>query len=154
MGANDTQVGGDHYKASSFQPWDIDRYWVGLLEHGVIKYTLRWRKKNGLEDIGKAIHYLEKLLEENKHYGRTNRALTVNTGPAMGMVAAQFLDKNNITNEHERLIISNVIAWSSRDDIEAALDHALALQMELKFVEAKEKVFDEHAELFEKLSKF
>ncbi|MNU03291.1 hypothetical protein D3C72_2472560 [compost metagenome] len=33
------------------------------MEGNVIKYVTRWRKKNGLEDLKKAKHYLELLME-------------------------------------------------------------------------------------------
>lgn len=34
---------------------------IPFCEANVIKYVCRWRKKNGIEDINKAIHYLELL---------------------------------------------------------------------------------------------
>ncbi len=62
--ANNTQVGGDHYKKSSIQPWDyIVVNEIGFLAGNVIKYVSRYKKKNGLEDLKKARHYLEKLIE-------------------------------------------------------------------------------------------
>lgn len=64
MPANDKQVGGSHYR-SSYQHWDLvtacgNRY----LEGQATKYLSRYKKKNGLEDLQKAVHYTEKLLEE------------------------------------------------------------------------------------------
>lgn len=53
------QVGGDHY-LQAIQPWDIIRAWeLNYWEGNVVKYVLRHRFKNKLEDIEKAIHYLE-----------------------------------------------------------------------------------------------
>jgi hypothetical protein len=70
MTANDRQVGGDHYKNKSIQPWDfIIANDIGYLEGNIIKYISRWREKNGLADLAKAKHYLDKLIEteeENK----------------------------------------------------------------------------------------
>jgi len=64
MKANDTQVGGMHYKGYDIQVWDAIESWgLGFLDGNVIKYVARWRKKNGLEDLKKARHYLDKLIE-------------------------------------------------------------------------------------------
>lgn len=58
----DKQIGGNHYleAGSNMQPWDIARAWrLGAWRHGVLKYILRAPAKNGVQDIEKAIHYLE-----------------------------------------------------------------------------------------------
>jgi len=63
--ANDKQEGGSHYKKyGDLQPWDVVIKWnLGYLEGTALKYIARWRDKNGIEDIKKAIHFLEKLVE-------------------------------------------------------------------------------------------
>lgn len=64
MKANDRQVGGDHYKNKSVQPWDyITGNNMGYLEGCIVKYVSRYKEKNGLDDLYKAHHYLEKLIE-------------------------------------------------------------------------------------------
>jgi hypothetical protein len=64
MSANETQVGGDHYKSKAIQPWDyIASNNLGYLEGCIIKYISRHREKGGLEDLKKAQHFLAKLLE-------------------------------------------------------------------------------------------
>ena len=61
--ANNKQIGGDHYKGA-MQPWDfIISNNLGYLEGTAIKYLARWRKKNGVEDLRKAVHFIEKLIE-------------------------------------------------------------------------------------------
>ena len=71
MSANDTQVGGDHYKSlGAFQPWDVLRAWLtpeeyrGWMKGNAIVYLAREQQKGGDQDIGKAAHTLQKLLEE------------------------------------------------------------------------------------------
>lgn len=60
---NDTQIGGDHYKSKTIQPWDyISSNNLGFLEGNIVKYVTRWRDKNGLQDLEKARHYLDKLI--------------------------------------------------------------------------------------------
>lgn len=57
------QVGGDHYKKHAIQPWDvIEDYELDFFEGNALKYLLR-QKNNRLEDLQKAIHYLEKAVE-------------------------------------------------------------------------------------------
>lgn len=68
-GALDVQIGGSHYKKYPIQPAEychVNR--LGNLESYTVKYVTRWRDKGGLEDIRKAIHCLELLIElENKN---------------------------------------------------------------------------------------
>jgi hypothetical protein len=62
--ANETQIGGDHYKAKSIQPWDfIAANQLGYFEGNIVKYVSRWRDKGGINDLKKARHYLDKLIE-------------------------------------------------------------------------------------------
>lgn len=62
--ANEIQVGGNHYKDKSIQPWDfIAANGIGYFEGNIIKYVSRWRDKNGVNDLMKARHYLDKLIE-------------------------------------------------------------------------------------------
>lgn len=64
VNANSTQVGGDHYKTKPIQPWDyIIANGLGFCEGNAIKYISRWREKNGVEDLKKARHYIDKLIE-------------------------------------------------------------------------------------------
>lgn len=65
MAANELQYGGDHYKKyGALQPWDVVLAWdLGYLEGTALKYIARWQDKGGIQDIKKAIHFLEKLIE-------------------------------------------------------------------------------------------
>jgi len=64
--ANGKQIGGSHYKElKGPQPWDCVLAWnLGYLDGTALKYIARWRLKGGIQDIQKAIHFLEKLVEE------------------------------------------------------------------------------------------
>jgi len=58
-----TQIGGDHYKDMKIQPLEfIHANNIPFIEGAVIKYVCRHRDKNGVEDIQKAIHFLEMLI--------------------------------------------------------------------------------------------
>lgn len=62
--ANTVQVGGEHYKKNAIQPWDyIVSNELGYLEGNIVKYVSRWKDKGGRQDLEKARHYLDKLIE-------------------------------------------------------------------------------------------
>jgi hypothetical protein len=64
--ANDVQVAGTHYKSKAVQPWDyIVANNLGYLEGNIVKYVSRWQDKGGVDDLKKARHYLDKLIEVN-----------------------------------------------------------------------------------------
>jgi hypothetical protein len=64
MSAFKEQVGGSHYKDLAIQPAEfIHKNGLGYMEGAIIKYLTRWRNKNGLEDLKKARHYLDLLIE-------------------------------------------------------------------------------------------
>lgn len=59
------QVGGNHYSKMVITPTNyILANKMGWLEGNVIKYVSRHQDKNGIEDLKKAIHYLELIIEE------------------------------------------------------------------------------------------
>ena len=68
MTANNKQIGGEHYKkhgVSGEQHWDRQYrlfgpgYFIGC----ATKYIERYKDKNGKQDLEKAIHFIEKLIE-------------------------------------------------------------------------------------------
>jgi len=62
--ASATQVGGDHYRNMTIQPAEYNqRNGLNFCEACVIKYVSRHKHKNGAEDVRKAIHFLNLLLE-------------------------------------------------------------------------------------------
>lgn len=67
--ADRTQVGGSHYKDQAVQPWAAMEAWmtkeqfVGFLRGNAIKYLARADVKGGLQDLQKAQHYINKLVE-------------------------------------------------------------------------------------------
>ncbi len=64
MSALDKQEGGQHYQLP-IQPIEyIVKNSIPYREANVIKYVTRHASKNGAEDIKKAIHYLEMILED------------------------------------------------------------------------------------------
>ncbi len=64
---NAIQIGGDHYKSKGIQPWDyIAANDLDYFQGNVVKYVTRFREKNGIQDLEKAQHYLQKLIDIEK----------------------------------------------------------------------------------------
>lgn len=65
--AKDIQIGGDHYKKHTLQPWDVwEAFNLDAFEASVIKYLLRWKDKGGVQDLEKAQHTLGFYIEMQK----------------------------------------------------------------------------------------
>ena len=66
MSAYDKQVGGSHYKKMKIQPskFVIENELL-FPEGNVIKYICRHRYKNGKEDLEKAVHFIEMIIERD-----------------------------------------------------------------------------------------
>ena len=66
MSAYDKQIGGSHYRSLKIQPskFVIENELL-FPEGNVIKYICRHRFKNGKEDLLKAIHFIEMIIERD-----------------------------------------------------------------------------------------
>ena len=59
-----TQVGGNHYTKLAIQPMQYSMANnLDALQHTIIKYVTRFRDKNGIEDLEKAKHCIDMLIE-------------------------------------------------------------------------------------------
>jgi len=121
--ANEIQIGGDHYKGrndNDIQHWDImSKNNVGYLEGNLTKY-LRHRKKNGLQDVLKMMHYLDKILECIDTFGYR----------PMGMVPYSTIElfiSQQGYNEHEGHIMYQMCRWVRREQVESCRPHIQAL---------------------------
>ena len=72
MKASEIQVGGQHYKKFKIQPAYFNYInEIPYLEATAIKYLCRWKDKGGVEDLDKAIHFIELIKEfelENRYW--------------------------------------------------------------------------------------
>lgn len=58
------QVGGGHYKKMAIQVVEyVHKNGIGYMEGSAIKYLSRWRDKGGIEDLKKARHFIDLLIE-------------------------------------------------------------------------------------------
>jgi hypothetical protein len=83
MSANNKQIGGSHYKKGGEEHWDRQwrLYGRGYFVGCITKYVERYHEKNGVQDLQKAQHFLEKLIElENRAADDLCRAQVPNRG--------------------------------------------------------------------------
>lgn len=64
MSALNSQIGGEHYKSLPIQPVEFcQRNRLGFCESNVVKYVTRHASKGGREDLEKAKHNIDLLIE-------------------------------------------------------------------------------------------
>jgi len=133
MGANDTQVGGDHYGGGEKQHWDFIQalYFARYYESCISKYVLRWRKKDGLRDLQKAKHFTQKLKE--LHVAGSLMALSdihAEIAAQSGVrsetyMACMWSEHNQMMKENlrslEATICWRLMYWSGGDDLDSVV---------------------------------
>lgn len=62
-----TEIRPDYYKKKGIEVWDIiDAYDLDFYEANAVKYVLRWREKGGVEDLKKAITYIQRIIDREQ----------------------------------------------------------------------------------------
>lgn len=113
---NEIQVGGDHYKNSAVQHWDIMTYYgPDWFVGNATKYVYRWRKKNGLQDLEKAAHYLDKLIE-----GVKLGLLVPNLAPRFTREKFNTFIRENDVTPMEASFLSDVFFWQGIFELDRA----------------------------------
>lgn len=55
-----TQVGGNHYTAMKYQPIEFAmKCQLNPVQFSIVKYVSRYKNKNGLQDLAKALHFCQ-----------------------------------------------------------------------------------------------
>lgn len=58
------QIGGQHYKSMTIQPLEYSMAnQLDACQHTIVKYVTRFREKGGVQDLEKAKHVLDILIE-------------------------------------------------------------------------------------------
>lgn len=118
--ASDYQIGGEHYK-SEYQHWDwcIDIN-LNYLESAATKYVTRWNKKNGVQDVEKAIHYLTKAREAHREGRFDNQCWVVSPLPSVAKICVEhtrsFCHANKLSLLEENFMLS-VAGWQNEGDL-------------------------------------
>jgi pentatricopeptide repeat protein len=116
MTANSRQVGGRHYK-TEYEHWDLAlNIPMGYLVGCSTKYVMRARKKNGLEDLNKALHYLDKLIENFEKDGPPLRYFLIDD---IELEVEKFAAINELTAEENNYIYL-LCSYAVVDDLERA----------------------------------
>ena len=117
MSATDRQVGGNHYKKHRYQHWTWIYDISGLAYHigCATKYVARHRDKNGIEDLEKALHYAEFILEKVK-VGEPNPVLMHRHNET-----DLFVETTTEPNSLERSIIRHLSHWKDANHVETAI---------------------------------
>lgn len=111
------QVGGDHYDAS-YEHWDYaSETGLGYLEGCASKYVTRWRKKDGVQGLKKAISYLRKI----KEMGITVCPPALNRPGRAPHKLDRFIMANGVTDPREYIIFALIDAWETHDDLDKAI---------------------------------
>lgn len=134
MSANDKQVGGNHYKnGSGVNHWDfVEANRMGYLEGCASKYISRWRKKDGLKDLHKSRHYVEKLIEFYNTHFRMNRSMPVDIGSKYGV--KMFCENQQLT-ELECDVVHILLYWYDTSALYLCLEKIDKLIEEAKSIE-------------------
>lgn len=116
--SNQYQVGGSHYKAA-YQHWDwCEEIGLGYLEGAGSAYVLRWQSKGGIEDLKKAIHFVEKLIEIKRH----NRAFHIREPASSPKTRSAFELTDKMCDQvnlpiRERVIMHKFADWQYHKDL-------------------------------------
>lgn len=71
----DTPYTPSHYK-KGIETWDYTDSWdMDFLEGNIIKYVTRWKNKGGIDDLRKALMYLQRLLKREEKRNESERDL-------------------------------------------------------------------------------
>ncbi len=72
--AKQTQIGGNHYSTMKIQPIEfIMANDIPFAEGSVIKYMCRWRRKGGIEDLQKAKHFIDLIIQYEEELNGQDR---------------------------------------------------------------------------------
>ena len=117
MGADDYQVGGSHYKGVEMEHWTlVTATGMGYFEGQSTKYIMRWRKKNGVEDLQKALHYLDNLIENAGIYKGSRKHIDYDE---VARIAFDCVVLTNRLSSDEGMLVASIASWANRDDLRA-----------------------------------
>ena len=101
-GALAEQIGGTHYKGLKIEPVEL---WAALdlnaFQGSIVKYVMRYKDKNGKQDLLKAKHYIEYIKQ------LTPKAFTPDTKEAAEYLE-RFIKENELSEAIEGIIVDVV----------------------------------------------
>lgn len=129
MNANERQVAGTHYEAD-YQHWDfvVDAK-LGYFEGQITKYVSRCYKKNGLQDVDKALHFADKAYELAMQ-GKIERKAGIVHITDMVMILNRYRDAQKL-NALQDLVVCAVAYWCNPRDLRDVRNFVIALRDDL-----------------------
>lgn len=112
--ANDKQIAGNHYRNENakFQHWDLMAVNnVGYFEGQVTKYISRWKNKNGAQDLEKATHYLQKMIEV------VSEGILPIPDPREPHRLSEYRLTHPTMDRIEFIVFKTMLTWTSLDDL-------------------------------------
>ena len=100
------EVGGSHYDMPYPPIRLIEELDLPFAEGCILKYLVRYKQKNGLEDLKKALSYCD-LIIKYRNYDNDNNVFT--SPDCRDSIAINFLKVNNITNVYVATIIIEIV---------------------------------------------
>lgn len=115
--ANLDQVGGSHYNLVATQHWDlVAANKMPYFEAQITRYVTRWKKKNGAQDVEKALHYLRKLRELMTNDENDPTHLE-NPYPRPTLLLNEFIKENQLS-VHEALVFQILLCYTSVNELD------------------------------------
>jgi hypothetical protein len=125
--ANERQVGGGHYGEGEYKHWDmVLATGMQYLEGSATKYLDRFEKKGvPVQDLEKALHYIEKAIENASLLALVARAARPSAKQVYSS-ALRFCDEHNISGQAQSAIML-LATWETKYDLEHAASNVRAL---------------------------
>lgn len=103
--ANKVQVAGTHYvKHGQLQHWDVVAHFdLNYFQGQITRYVFRYRDKNGIQDLLKARHYIDKLIELEE--------VRLKTGHHVGPGVAELLGTAECSAEEPPRSVPKIVAY-------------------------------------------
>lgn len=128
--ANSHQVGGGHYRrVAGEQHWDrlvrlyglpaARCYFIG----NITAYVERYQEKNGIQDLEKARHYLDKLIEEERAYAAKKQAECAEAQPEEDTLPSNYTpliqERGHSRGQEEQTVFKSSPSWNDIDTMPA-----------------------------------
>jgi hypothetical protein len=126
------------YYQSAYMHWDFAvKVGLGYLDGCSTKYVARWRGKEGLKDLKKAWHYLEKLIEVGDYSAKRRNII-------IDVELQHFVEANNLTFLESQYLFLLCTYRNEKALKDARLILAKIINTAVKEEEAKTRIREEY----------
>jgi hypothetical protein len=105
-GANKMQIGGTHYK-TTYEHWDlVPDVGMGYFDGQATRYITRWRKKEGMKDLQKALHYVNKMIELRISHPAEYWPIRFHNDANFHARISRYVEANQLTDLERQIVIA------------------------------------------------